>query len=308
MADDKFEFPEPQEVNTADADDSVEFEIEVVDDTPPEDRNRKPLESAPSEVTEDELAGYSEKVRKRIQTISRGYHDERRAKEAAVREAEEARKLAQSIIDENNKLKGTVNQNQQTLLEQAKKVTGQELEDARRKFKVAYEAGDADALTDAQEALAAAKFKVERVNTFRPTPLQPTNNQVLMPVAQQIDPAVADWSQRNQWFGSDEGMTKVALDYHNRLVNSGVDPKSEEYYDKIDSRMRQVFPESFADSDQVTEEKPRRKASVVAPATRSTAPKKIVLSATAVALAKKLGVPLDVYARSVAEQTRKQNG
>ena len=125
--------------------DTGDFDIEIVDDTPPEDRGRKPSEPPP-DITEDELEEYSEKVRKRIQHFSKGYHDERREKEKAMREREELERLAKKLVDENNKLKGTVSKNQTVLLEQAKKQVATELEQAKRAYKDAYESGNADAL------------------------------------------------------------------------------------------------------------------------------------------------------------------
>lgn len=302
----EFEFPdeiESKKVSNNDNDDDPE--IEVIDDTPPKDRNRKPLDSAPEDVTDEELENYSEKVRTRIQKFSKGYHDERRAKESAVREKDEALKLAQAIIDENNQLKGTVNQNQQTLLEQAKRVINQELTDAKRKVKEAYESGDSDAMVSAQEELASVKYKSERVANFKPTPLQATENNVFIAQSPAVDDKAANWQADNKWFGPNEELTSFALAVHNKLVKQGVDPRSDEYYEKINSRMRQVFPDEFANSDAYEDEKPRRKTNIVAPATRSTAPRKIVLTQTQVAIAKKLGVPLELYARKVAEEMRK---
>lgn len=292
-----------------------EVDIEVIDDTPPQDRNRKPS-APPEEVTEDELENYSEKVRKRIQHFSKGYHDERRAREAAIREKEEAVRLAQQLIEENNRLKGTVNKSQTSLVEQAKKAVQIEVEQAKAKYRAAYEAGDADALTEAQDALTAAKIRADKLAAYKPTPLQVTQNEVKQqqPAPKPaVDQKAAAWQQENPWFGSDDEMTSFALGLHQKLVKEGVDPRSDDYYERINTRMRSVFKEYFDEDNGVedTEEveaKPRQKANVVAPATRSTAPKKIVLTKTQVALAKRLGVPLEEYAKQVAEEMRKQNG
>lgn len=292
-----------------------ELDIEVVDDTPPQDRNRKPS-TPPEEVTEDELENYSEKVRKRIQHFSKGYHDERRAREAAIREKEEAVRLAQQLIEENNRLKGTVNKSQTSLVEQAKKAVQIEVEQAKAKYRAAYEAGDADALTEAQDALTAAKIRADKLAAYKPTPLQTSQNEVKQqqqPAPKPtVDQKAAAWQQDNPWFGSDDEMTSFALGLHQKLVKEGVDPRSDDYYERINTRMRTVFKEYFdeesVDDTEVVEEKPRQKANVVAPATRSTAPKKIVLTKTQVALAKRLGVPLEEYAKQVAEEMRKQNG
>ena len=290
-----------------------EPEIEVIDDTPPQDRNRKPLDTAPEDPTDEEMSQYSESVKQRLQKFTKGYHDERRAKEAALREKEEALKLAQAIIEENKKLKGSLNRGQEALISQAKAAVDLEIEKAKRKYKEAYDAGDSEALVEAQEALTSAKLKADRIASFKAAPLQVEEKGVeTQPIIQAPPPdtkALA-WQNENRWFGQDEEMTSFALGLHQKLVKSGVDPQSNEYYERIDSRMRQVFPEAFdspEDSERV--EKPNRaKASVVAPATRSTSSKKIVLTQTQVNIAKRLGVPLELYAKKVAEEARKQNG
>jgi hypothetical protein len=281
-----------------------EPEIEVVDDTPEEDRGRKPMKEAPAEVTDDELAQYSEGVKKRIQHFSKGYHEERRAKELALREREEAVRLAQNLVEENKRLQGSLGQGQQALLEQAKKVVQNELDQAKQKFKAAYEAGDSDALVEAQEALASAKYKAERVNNFKPAVAQPQNT-VVQPAPQpeyvpQVDTKARAWQEANSWFGADKEMTALALAVHEKLVENGVNPTSDEYYEKINSRVRSVFPDAFHSE--------KRKSSVVAPATRSVAPRKITLTQSQVQIAKRLGLTNEQYARAVAEEMRKQNG
>lgn len=282
-------------------------EVEVVDDTPEDDRGRKPMDSAPDDVTDEELATYTEGVKKRIQRFSKGYHDERRAKEAAVREREEALTLARSVIEENKRLQGTVGQSQTALLDQAKKVVLGEVDAAKRKLKEALDAFDNEAVVEAQAALALATNKMERVNNFRPAPLQPTQAPVQQeaspaptPIKAPTDPKVTAWQEANPWFGTDDEMTAVALTVHRKLIEQGVDPKSDEYYGRINARMKQVFPSAF------TPEKPRR--TVVAPATRSTAPRKIVLTQSQARVAKDLNIPLEEYAKQVAILSRQTNG
>jgi len=311
---DTFKFPHETEAEQAKpAEEKIEFEVEgeaeveVVDDTPPEDRGRKPMKDPPEDVTDEELQQYSDGVKKRIQHFSKGYHEERRAKEAAMREKEEALRLAQSLIEENKKLQSSVGQNQTALLEQAKKVVAAEVEKAKQKYKQAYESGDSEALVTAQEELTAAKIKAERVNNFKPPVAKPPEN-VIQPAPKptetsvEVDPKARAWHDANPWFGPNRKMTALALAVHQDLVENGVSPTSDEYYQKLNSEIRQVFPEAF------TSEKTAKKSNVVAPATRSTAPKKIVLTQTQVNLAKRLGVPLEAYARQVAEEMRKQNG
>ena len=311
--DDDFKFPDEVETKADKDEEKVEYEIEgenepeveVVDDTPAQDRGRRPMEDPPKDFAEDELNKYDEGVRKRIQHFTKGYHEERRAKETAEREREEALRIAQAVVEENKKLKGSLNSNQQALLEQAKKVVGNEVEKAKARYKEAYESGDSDAIVDAQEALIAAKSKMERVNNFKPAPLQEEKTEVQIPQQVTTQPAVdrkaQAWQSENKWFGSDDEMTSFALGLHTKLVKSGVDPQSDEYYEKLNSRVRQVFPDQF-ESEKPVDAPPPPKRSNVAPATRSTAPKKIVLTQTQVNIAKRLGVPLDLYARKVAEE------
>ncbi len=285
-----------------------EVEIEIVDDTPPQDRNRKPSEP-PADPTEEELEGYSEKVRKRMSHLTKGYHDERRAKETAHREREEAIRYAQQVMEENKSLKGTVGKNQELLLDQAKHATATEVEQAKARYKIAYESGDADAVVAAQDELTAAKIKADRINNFKLQPVQTkeiaVQQQQTTPDQPQVDEKAVNWQKQNSWFGSDDEMTSFALGLHQKLVKQGLDPRSDEYYEKINSRLRQVFPDEFDDVDEVEVEKPRQKSNIVAPATRSTAPKKIVLTPSSVALAKRLGVPLEEYAKQVALGQRK---
>jgi hypothetical protein len=287
-----------------------ELEIEVVDDTPPKDKGRKPSEP-PAEVSEDELAEYSDKVKKRIQHFSKGYHDERRAKEQALRERQELEAYARKLVEENQQLKNTTDRSHNTLIEQAKQQVSLELDAAKKRYKEAYEAGDADQLLAAQEALTIAKIRGDKIAGLKPKPLQdkeiPVQQAPTAPVrptqAPVVDERADNWRQENSWFGADDEMTAYALGYHSKLVKEGVDPRSDEYYEKINSRMRKMFPESFDDvEDEQEPAKAKAKApNVVAPATRSTAPRKVTLTQTQVAIAKRLGVPLELYAKQVAE-------
>lgn len=314
----EFRLPEP---DAPEEEVAVEFEvegskpeIEVVDDTPEQDRGRRPGEPPP-EVTDEELEGYSKSVRARIGHISRGYHDERRAKESALREREEAVRVAQQLIEENKRLKGGTDQANSLLLAEAKKTAEHELLTAKRLYKEAYEAGDPDRVVDAQEKLTEAKMKAERLANLRPRPLQAPENAVqqqpVAPAPVARDERAAKWQGDNPWFGSDDEMTAFALGLHQKLVKSGVNPTSDDYYATINARMRKVFPEQFGEhmeEDEQPKAKQQARSNVVAPATRSTAPKKIVLTQSQVSIAKRLGVSLEDYAKQVALEMRKQNG
>ena len=288
------------------ASEEVEVEVEVVDDTPKADRGRK-ASKPPEDLTDDELEDYSDKVRKRIQHFSKGYHDERRAKEASQRERQEMEAFAKTLVDENNKLKGSVEKNQAALLEQAKKNSAIEVLSAKRAYKRAYEAGDADKLLDAQDKLTNAKIKADKLGDFEPEPLQQAEIPVQIPQETPIQPdtKASDWASENSWFGSDDEMTAYAMGVHSKLVKQGVDTTSDDYYETINSRMRNTFPEEFGETEELEERPSKRQSNVVAPATRSTAPRKVRLTQTQVAIAKKLGVPLDLYAKKVAEEMRK---
>ena len=292
----------------AESDDDGDDDIEIVDDTPEEDRGRTPSDP-PQEVTDEELQNYSDKVRKRIQHFSKGYHDERRAKEAAQREREELEKLARKLIEENRTLKSSSSKTQQALLEQAKQSAAAEYEAAKRSYRNAYDSGESDAVLEAQEKLTNAKIKLNRLANVKIPPLQDEDSGVQVPpepaeqTSPAVDPRAAKWQEDNPWFNTDEEMTSFALGVHNRLLKQGVDPKSDEYYETINSRMRKVFPEYFGEA-----EPPKKKSNVVAPATRSTAPRKVRLNQSQVNIARRLGVPLQEYAKQVALEMRKANG
>jgi hypothetical protein len=313
----EFEFPDEKEAKASDVEKGVsnEIEVEVVDDTPEKDRGREPSEP-PSDVTDDELENYSDKVKKRIQHLAKGYHDERRAKESAAREREEALRFARQVFEENKKLKSYATRSNKEATEASVAATEAELIQARAQFKKAYEDGDADLLAEAQEAIADAKIKLTRVKEKLVAlpdedTLQEENESVYKEPEtsqNQPDPKAQAWQRQNSWFGVDEEMTSFALGAHEKLVKQGVDTSSDEYYERLNRRIRQVFPEAFGDD--VVEEKPKKAkpANVVAPASRSTAPKKIVLTQTQVAFAKRLGVPLEDYAKEVAKQMGRDNG
>jgi len=311
----EFEFPHEVEEKQSKAGGKIvepefdEPEIEVIDDTPEEDRGREPMKTPPEEPTDEELATYSKRDRTKTREFHKAYHDERRAKEAALREKEEAIRIAQQVYEENQRLKGTVDSNQNLMLDQVKRTIAQEIDQAKAKYKKAYEDGDSDALVEAQEALTNAKIKADRVNNFKPKPLQAQENVVqTSPSAPKPDERAEDWQRANPWFGPDTEMTGFALAVHNKLINEeGVDPKSDEYYQRLNGRLRQVFPDKF-ESAEPGDANRRPKSNVVASASRSTAPKKITLTASEVSIAKRLGIPLELYARKVLEIRRSTNG
>jgi hypothetical protein len=190
------------------------------------------------------------------------------------------------------------------------------MDTAKRKYREAYDAGDPDALVAAQEEISKATLRLDRASQMKP--LQVQEKEVQIP-AQRVDTRAEDWKAQNQWFGKNRSMSAFALGLHAELVEErGISPNSDKYYQEIDRTMRKKFPEAFeyygrnedestseTDSEPAYEEQPQRRAtkpaSVVAPATRSTPPNRIRLKQSEVAIAKRLGIPLELYAKKVAE-------
>ena len=288
-----------------------EFDLEIEDDTPPQDKGREPL---PKEVVEelekDTLDDYSERVKQRMAQLKKVWHDERRAKESADRERQEAIRFAQQIADENKKLKTTLSSGEATYIETLKNSLESQLHLAKRDYREAYDSGDTEKIIDAQQRMNDAQLRLSQANSYvsqYQKPLQEDKNEVYIPQLQQQpqtqafkpDSKALAWQEKNDWFGSDEEMTSLALGLHEKLVRSGIDPTSDEYYRRIDGTMQKRFPEYFGDAT-LDEEKPAERtkpSNVVAPATRSTAPKKVRLTKTQVALAKKFGLTPEQYAR-----------
>lgn len=312
---DTFKFPDEQETSVVvSQQDGDDIEIEIVDDTPERDKGRRPLDREVADPTDAEIENYTKGAQDRIKELTHARHDERRAKEALQREKQELERIAQHMQNENAKLKKYVDTGTQQYGEMAKNAAEAELDKARREYKAAYEAGDSDALVGAQEALTDAKMKVSAAKNFRPAPLQTEEYEVqtTQPAPQQVQPdeKTLRWQAKNQWFGSNgfEEVTSFALGLHQNLVNNGVDPRSDEYYERIDARVKSKFPEVFGETeDRKSNDSPKRPTSVVAPAARSSGAKKIQLTVTQVALAKKYGLTPQQYAAEVAK-LEKNNG
>ena len=303
---DPYKFPDEAEKENESA--STDVEIEIVDDTPEQDRGRKPLDREVADPTDDEIENYSEGVKKRIKELTHARHDERRVKEATMREKQELERMAQHLLAENNKLKQYVNNGEQQYAATIQTATEAELNMARRKLKEAHEAFDTDAIIAAQEELADARMRSTAAKNFKPTPLQidsdvvQTSQQV--PEASQPDDKTLRWQAKNQWFGQSgyEELTSFSLGLHQKLVNSGIDPRSDEYFERIDARMKATFPDIFGgQSRPKSGDGSKKPSTVVASATRSTGVKRIQLSPTQVALAKKFGLTPQQYAVQVAK-------
>ena len=316
-----YEFPDEKEAKAAAKD---KFEVEIEDDTPPEDRGRKPMKEPVEDPTDDELSSYDEKVQARIKKFTRGYHDERRAKEEALREREAAESYAKQVYEENKRLQQQLSHGSKVFIEQSQTSAEVELVNAKKAYKEAYEAGDVDALTEAQATIAKATLKLDKASGMKP--IEVDDREFEAPAKQQaprVTPRTQKWVDSNSdWWGKDEEMTMAAMGIDKRLQREyGADyVGTEEYFKTIDKTMRKRFPEHF-NSDQSYEEDdsstrksepdedytPRRATKItspVAPATRSTPPNRIKLKASEAAIARRLGVPLEEYAKQVAQLKR----
>jgi hypothetical protein len=293
-----------------------DIDLEIEDDTPPQDKGREPLpKDVVDELEKDTLDDYSDRVKQRMAQLKKVWHDERRAKESADRERQEAIKFAQQISEENKKLKTTLSSGEETYLETLKNALEQHLAMAKRDYGEAYDSGDRDKIIDAQQKMNEAQLKLVQAQNYErryKTPLQQPENELYIPQSEQRpqiakpDPKASDWQEKNTWFGQDEEMTSLALGLHEKLVRSGIDPTSDEYYRRIDGTMQKRFPEYFGDAtlDEETPAQRTKPSTVVAPATRSTAPKKVRLTKTQVALAKKFGLTPEQYARETLKLER----
>ena len=318
----EFKFPDEAEDKAPEVEELEPIEIEVVDDTSPEDKaNAQPM---PKEIVEeldnDDLEAFTGEAKKKLLQMKKVYNDERRAKDAADKERQEAVDFATKILDENKRLKTKLSAGEQTLVNNYKENVSRELEQAKQAYKDAYNSGDSDLLVDAQEKLTDVKLKVQDLERYQPQyspeALQSEENEVQIPQTQRLDSKTQAWLDKNSWYGSDDDMSYLAMGIHRRLEREGVAVGSDHYYGVIDKEMRQRFPEKFGISEETkdsfeVETKPSAKTSkpstVVAPATRSTSPKKVRLTPTQLQLAKKFNLTPEQYARELTK-LESQNG
>ena len=309
-----YKFPDEEEVKSVDTDKEDDFEIEIEDDTPPEDRNKTPSDPEFVESLErDELDEYSAEAKKKIAGFRKIYHDERRKADAADRERQEALDIAKKLYEENKALKGKVNSSEAVAVDSFKTSAEQELAMAKKEYRDAYESGDGDKLVEAQERMTTAKIKLDRVfdatqNLNQRRALQERENDVQIP-QQQLQQPIRDtkaqgWQEKNSWFGQDDEMTSLALGLHEKLVkqNGMAYATTDEYYKRIDETMRKRFPENFEDVDDEKPQSRSKPSTVVASASRSTSSKKVRLTTSQQAIAKKLGLTNEQYARELVKE------
>jgi hypothetical protein len=306
MEQNEYKFPDEVENETPVAEED-DFVVEIEDDTPEEDRGKEPLPADIVTALEKPEDGgdYPDEVVSRFKQYKKAWHDERREKERALREQEEALRIAQSILEENKRLKATLSSGEQEYLATVKAAAETDVEVAKRNYREAYDSGDAEKLVEAQQALVDASLKLDRTRNFKPT-LQNIETEVQLPQPQQeqkpVDPKYADWRRRNSnWWEKDEEMTEAAKGLHMKLYREyGAEYLgTDEYYERIDKTMRKRFPEAFSDDSEPQKPQKSKPSTVVASAKRSTAPKQVRLTATQAALAKKFKLTPEQYAREV---------
>lgn len=319
MDKEQYKFPdemEPEAQGKPLDDDTISIEIE--DDTPPEDRDQKPMPADKVKELEDATDEEEENMphrsqKERLQQYKKVWNDERRAKEAAQREQQEAIELARKVLEENKKLKAQYSAGEKTYIETVQSHTDTQVAMAKREYKEALESGDADRVVEAQTKLSEATYAAQQAKQFKPTALQEDENEVqIQQVEQQrpkVDAKTAAWLDENPWYGTKKAMSNFAVGIHEELVDEyGKDiVGTDQYYKRIDQTMRKKFPEYFElDGDSSTVEPKENQTSqrtkpstVVAPATRSTSSKQVRLKTSQMALIKKLGLSPEQYSREV---------
>ena len=286
-----------------------EIELEIEDDTPPEDRGREPMpQEVVQELEQDELEDYSEKVKSRLKQMKKVWHDERRAKEAALREQEAAIEFAKKIANENKLLKDRLSAGEKSLVATAKTAAELEFDMARRAYKEAMDSGDTDRILEAQEKLNDVQSRVQRLKSYKPAPQQEVSVQIPEPKKEvKLDPKTQAWMENNPWYGSSKAglhaqMTSLAQEVHNQLeMENGKDfVNTDKYWSIIDNTMRKRLPEyewgdDFEDETR-SSQRSEKPATVVAPVSRSTSAKKVRLKPSELSVAKKMGLTPEQYA------------
>jgi len=283
------------------------IELEIIDDLP-----RRPGKvEAQAEQDDEELSGYSKKVRDRINKLKYEQHEERRQREAAERMREEAVQFAQQLAHKNQAYENLIQRGEGALVQQIKSKTQIALEQAKSRYKEAYEQGDAEKIIAAQESLLNAQTEFREAERYerniqsrpKPLPQEQVPQQTYQPVPlPQPSAKTMAWTKENPWFGTNREMTALAYATHETLIREhGVKPDTDEYYEKINATMRLRFPEHF-EEDTPT---PKRPSTVVAPSNRSNGakPRKIQLTATQVSLAKRLGLTPEQYAKQLIKES-----
>tara|TARA_R110002012_G_scaffold11862_6_gene53052 strand:+ start:492 stop:1439 length:948 start_codon:yes stop_codon:yes gene_type:complete len=284
-------------------------EAQVAAEDPPVVEEVVEKKPAAKKETED-LEQYSDKVKKRIDKLTARLRETQRREEAAV-------EFAKNVQQQNETLQEKYQRTDTERLQEAQGRTESHVVALKQVIKKAREEGDIDTETEAQQRLTSVLMEQDRIKqttslkqsqpapVAQPTPPQP--QQASAP-PRQSDPRADEWAQENEWFGKNTVMTHAVRGIHVDLIQKeGFDPRTDEYYDEIDRRIRDIFPSEFEEVPTPTNNRTSRPVQTVAPATRSsgvnnTARRTVRLTPSQVAIAKKLGVPLEEYAKHVKEQ------
>ena len=313
-------------VKTTIGGEKADVDVEVVDDRPPEDRRPPAKEAKEEEGGDEELEGYSDKVKKRINKLRYQQHEERRQRESAEKMREEAVRVAQKYADENKKYHAIIQEGEQYLVHQIRERANLALEQAKGQYRQAYEEGNTDKVVEAQEAMMRAQsefqsadYQMNQMNAERQRQVQQPQQQYQpyqepqpQPQPQAQEPPqptekAAKWAQDNQWFGQEKDMTALAYGVHERLVrDEGYDPNSDEYFETIDRTMRSKFPEYFGDDDSQEASTTKSPPVVTAPSSRNNGakPRKVKLTRTQLSLAKRLGLTPEQYANQLVKEAQ----
>ena len=254
---DEYKFPDEKEAGLSVRMDKSEgdddFEVEIEDDTPPEDRGRDPLPiTLKEELEKDDLEVYDEEVKQKLKQMRKVYHDERREKEAALREQQEAVRVAQQYMAETQRMRQILDAGGKEYAQTLQTAANLQLDAARRQYKEAYDSGDSESILTAQEKLNDATLRLREAEGFRMPPLQQENYVVQnQPQASESppNPKLQKWMERNTWYGQDDEMTAAALGLHEKLKKSGeVEVGSEEYYAILEKQFAGDSPSSLRKS------------------------------------------------------------
>ena len=290
-----------------------EIFVEEVDDRPQEDRViPRDSKGADFDIPEEEIAQYSENVQKRIKQLKYEFHEERREKEAALRQNEEAVKYAQQIMQERDGLRATIAKGNEALYSVTQQKLDTEMTAAEGRYRDAYEEGDTEKIVEAQRGMTEAAVEKKQFEQYKPQEDRVTETDTPSEVPQgqpqvTVDPRAKEWLSKNRWFGNGPDknveMTGFAYGVHEELVRSGIDPtsKPDDYYAEVDRRIQDRFPEQFGGVEETRGSPPPQP--VVASARRSGGKsRKVQLTRSQVDLAKRLGLTKEQYAAQVAKE------
>lgn len=296
--------PQEEEGQVIEINDAEEKEEKVEADATKETTVEEPKQE---DTETDDLSQYSESVKKRITKLTKKYRDEERERQAAVQ-------FAESVKKQNEELKARLDKLDNTYVGEFDTRVQSQAAAAKEAYRKAYEAGDADAMYEAQQTISRIALEEARLNQLKeqreeeakkaeangaaPAPAQPA----APPPPPKPDPRAEEWATQNEWFGQDQTMTYAAFGIHKSLIEEeGLDPNTEEYYTELDNRIRSEFPHKFGETKKSSG--PRvASAGATASKTGSTKGRRTVkLTPSQIAIAKRLNVPLEEYAKYVKE-------